>query len=217
MQNCFTTTSKYSVVVTYNAPRHLAMAFVHGLKSEEIKLLTEELKSNIDNLWLPTLISVLLLANRVDSAVAKIKDCHDSIVQIEHDAGVKTKWHPSKACCAEHHTQPTLTNRLETINFDRITTELTTVLTKLAYCEFICNAHLPMLQDLDGISDCCAASVSSGNTTALKAALRNLQGKTEYLRSSLKGVQARAQYLSKRSEAVVQTLRILSCFSFAAR
>jgi hypothetical protein len=220
MQNCFSTTSKFSAVITYNATKPLTKAFIHGLKAQEITTLIEEIRNNTDNLCLPTLLPILLLANRVNSAVAKIRDSHDAIVQIEHDTRVKTNWHPSKACCADHQIQPTPSSHLETINFDQVTNELTSVLTKMAYCEFICNVHLPMLQDLDEISDYCAASMSVGDTTSVKSALRSLRGKTEYLRSSLKGVQARAQYLSKRSEAVVQTVRILkyaNCSPFAPR
>ena len=139
--------------------------------------------------------------------MSKVRDGHDSIVQIEHEIGLKTNWHPGRDCCSIHQKRLTLDERLETINFDNVTIELTSLLTKMAYSELISNAHVQMLTTLDEISDDIAANVPTNMLTKAQNARCNLRAQNEYARSSLKGVMYRAQYLSKRAEALVQTVR----------
>jgi hypothetical protein len=88
-----------------------------------------------------------------------------------------------------------------------VTNELTSILNKMAYCEFVCNVHLPMLDDLDKMNEQIAAASTYPNERVIQA-LQSLRGRNEFLRSSFKGVLARAQYLSKRAQALVQTVSI---------
>lgn len=209
MQNTISTTTKFSMSVSYDPKRRLTTVFVHGPEFDEFTILADQVRNSIENIALPTLIPTLLLSKRVGSAVQKIKDSHGSIVDVEDHTGVETNWHPGRPCCCSTRFEGKMRpgNRLHDIDFDRVTNELTSILNKMAYCEFVCNVHLPMLDDLDGLNEQIAAASTYSNDRVIQA-LQSLRGRNEFLRSSFKGVLIRSQYLSKRAQALVQTVSI---------
>lgn len=207
MQNITSTRTKFSMAVNYDPSKRLTTIFVHGPEPDEISNLFDNVKSNLSNIALPTLIPTLLFRERLASAVQKVKDSHNSIIGVEEHTGVKTKWRPDGSWRPDisrrgkQHDE----NRLHAINFDQVTDELTSILNKMAYCEFVCNVYLPMLDDLDNMNNNIAA-VSSETKDAVKLAQRNLRAQNEFLRTSFKGTLRRSQYLSKRAQALVQTV-----------
>ena len=196
---------RFSAVVVHDSSKCQTKVLIHNLKGQEISKFIEELAEHQCNFGLPTLVPTLLLAGRAESAISKTQDCHDSIVRIEHDTAIKTKWHSSKACCDFHEQRQIATNRLETLDFDGVTRQLTSLLSKLAYCEFLANVHIPMLEEFDKINSMLTTN-STTNGVRLRNAERMLRAKNERLKCALKGVSFRAQFLSKRTQAQVQTV-----------
>jgi hypothetical protein len=206
-QNTLSTKTKFSMSVTYNSKKKLTLVFVHGPDADEVAAMIDEVNHNMQNIALPTFIVTLFLTQRVRSAVEKIKDSHHSISDVENHTGVKTIWHPGKACCEDRNGKKNSKDRLYTIDFDKVTNELTSILSRMAYCEFVCNVHLPMLDDVDAINAHIAGPSIDPNA-AITLALRSLRADNEFLKSSLKGVLTRSKYLSKRAQASVQTVRM---------
>jgi len=162
------------------------------------------------------LLPLLLLTSRVDSATAKVRDCHQEIVEIEHQTGIRTKWHRGMSCCesdekhASHH-------RYDRINFDQVTADLTSLTSKLAYVEYLCEVHLPMLDSFDNINQRILKAIPKGSKDRLQQVELRLRVENNFLRSSLKGTYSRAKFLSKRGQAQVHTVRTyhLSLFGTA--
>lgn len=96
-------------------------------------------------------------------------------------------------------------SRLHRIEFDRVTKELTRILSSMVYCEFVCSLHLPMLDQLESINSHIVV-MSSGPKDGIKLAQHNLRAQNEFLQSSFTGTLMRSQYLAKRAQALVQTL-----------
>ena len=207
MQTRVSTTLKYSIVVSHNSKRRLTRAFIHGLKAHEALDIVEDIRLNMETIVLPTLLPTLLIARRLCSAIDSNGDSNTSIVRMEHQTGVKTKWHPSKPCCGTHDTSQTLgAVQPDNVDFDPVYKELTSVLAKTAYSEFVCSVHLPTLDDLDDINQMLVAATDT-DVTRMKLAAEKLRERNEYIRATLKGTLLRAQYLSKRAQALLQTVR----------
>ena len=207
MQTRVSTTLKYTVAVSHNAKRRLTKAFIHGLKAHEALGIAEEIRSNIENIILPTLIPMLLVGRRLGSAVESNGDSNTSIVRVENQTGVKTRWHPTKQCCCTHDTSPTFGGaKIDAVDFDPVYKELASVLAKTACSEFVCNVHLPTLDELDDINDVLVAATDT-DAKRMELAARRLRERNECIRATLKGTLLRAQYLSKRAQALLQTVR----------
>jgi hypothetical protein len=161
----------------------------------------------METIVLPTLLPTLLIARRLCSAIDSNGECNTSIVRMEYQTGVKTRWHPSKPCCCTHDTSETLGGvQPDNVDFDPVYKELTSVLAKTAYSEFVCSVHLPTLDDLDNINQMLVAATGT-DVTRMKLAAHQLRERNEYIRATLKGTLLRAQYLSKRAQALLQTVR----------
>lgn len=207
IQNSFTSTAQFSVALTYDRKRRLTSALVHSLSENEINHLIQDVIAHRENVALPTLLPTLLLAFRVSSASTKVRDCHQRIVEIEHETGIRTNFHPNQQCCAVHQKQSAGVNRYDAINFDRVTDELTSLSSKLAYCEYICEVHLPMLVSFNRINSRLVGSASGENKDRLSGVEARLLMETNFLQASLQGILVWTRYLSKRSQAQVQTVR----------
>ena len=105
IQNIFTSTTQFSVALAYDPKRCLTNALVHSLSESEINSLIQDVIAHQENVALPMLRPSLLLAFRVGSASAKVRDCHQQIVEIEHETGIQTNWHPNQQCCSVHQRQ----------------------------------------------------------------------------------------------------------------
>ena len=207
MQTRASTTLKYTVAVSHNAKRRLTKAFIHGLKAPEALGIAGDLRSNIENIILPTLIPTLLVERRLSSAIESNDDSNTSIILVENQTGVKTRWHPTKQCCCTRDASPTCGGaQLDAVDFDPLCKELTSVLAKTAYSEFVCNVHLPTLDELDDINDILVAATDT-DAKRMELAARRLRERNERLRATVKGTLLRAQYLSKRAQALLQTVR----------
>lgn len=207
IQNSFTSSSRFSVSLSHCSKRHLTQALVHGLSEKEQKILVEKLKAHRNDIGLPMLLPSLLLTFRVDSATTKVKSCHLELVELEHKTGIQTKWHPDKLCCSERNKQRLPQKRYETIDFDEITAALTSLNSKLAYIEFVCEVHLPMFDDFNAIhSQIVQGIIEQGQKAKMQRVEMRLKKELNLLRSSLQGTLARAKYLSKRGQGLVQTV-----------
>ena len=206
MQNSFTSTTQFSVALSYDPERRLTSALLHSLSENEIDSLITELVAHQEDIALPMLLPSLLLTSRVASANTKVRDCHQQIVEIEHETGIQTNWHPNKPCCSIHQTQSSGLNRYDTIAFDRVTADLTSLSSKLAYCEYLGHVHLPMIKEFDQINHRYLEKASFAHRGTHDKTFSRLHRENEFLRSSLSATLSRAQYLSKRCQAQVQTV-----------
>jgi hypothetical protein len=215
IQNSFTSTSQFSVALTYEPQKRLTSALVHSLSKNEISDLVKQVSEHRDCAAHPMLLPSLLLTWRVASANTKVRECHLQIVEIEHDSDIRTNWHPNKECCSVHQRQLPGRNRYDALDFDQVTRDLTSLTSKLAYCKFLCEVHLPMLDDFDAINNKLLECVSSEHKERLEEAEARLYKDINFLRSSLRATLYRAQYLSKRCKAQVQTVRMTPTFPSA--
>ena len=206
MQNSFTMTSCFSVALSYQSQRHITSAFVHGLSGSERDSLIAQFIANRDVLGLPTLLPYLLLTTRGASAMTKVLKCHRQIVDTEFQTGVRTDWHPSRSRCSSHQTPDVQPQYHVTLDFDRVTRDLTSVSSKVAYCEYICEVHLPMLHKFDEINRRILEAAPQKYKKRLEIAKCRIRMHTNLLRSSLTGTLCRAKYLSKRAQAQVQNV-----------
>lgn len=184
----------------------MTKALVHGLREPEITDLTRKLIAHQNNIGLPMLLPLLLLTSRVDSATVKVRDCHREIVEIEHKTGIRTKWHSGMTCC-ESDEKHTSHPRYDGINFDQVTADLTSLTSKLANVEYLCEVCLPMLDSFDIINRRILQTIPEERKRRLQQVELRLRVENNFLRSSLQGTYSRAKYLSKRGQAQVQTVR----------
>ena len=205
IQNSFTSTTQFSVALSYDPTRRLTSALVHSLSKNEINNLITDLLAHQEDIALPMLLPSLLLASRVASASTKVRDCHQKIVEV-NGTGIKTQWHPNKPCCSIHQGQSTERHRYDIVDFDRVTGDLTSLSSKLAYCEYLGHVHLPMIEDCDRINRRYLENTAIAHGGTLEIVYARLHMENEFLRSSLAETLCRAQYLSKRAQAQVQTV-----------
>ena len=76
IQNSFTSTTQFSVALSYDPTRRLTSALLHSLSKNEINNLITDLLAHQEDIALPMLLPSLLLASRVASASTKVRDCH---------------------------------------------------------------------------------------------------------------------------------------------
>lgn len=205
VQNTLSTKTKFSMSATYDIRKGLTKVFVHGSDAEEISAMVAEVGRNLRSIALPTLTITLFLNQRVGSAVEKIKDSHTTLSEVQNHIGVKTIWHPGKECCKGRDAPGDIRERLRTIDFNETSNKLTSILSRMAYCEFVGNVHLPMVNELEEINKQIVKSPTGSHET-VKVAKRNLRGDNEFLKSSFTGVITRSRYLSKRASALQQTV-----------
>jgi hypothetical protein len=199
---------RFSASLSHCSKRHLTQALVHGLSKNEQKILVDKLKAHRNDIGLPMLLPSILLTFRVDSATSKVKECHQELVQIERKVGIQTKWHPTKPCCSGCNDQQRLPRkRYEAFDFDQITTDLTSLNSRLAYIEYMCEVHLPMLDRFNAIHSQIVEGIMEQNEKAkMQQVEMRLKIELNLLRSSLQGTLVRAKYLSKRGQGLVQTV-----------
>jgi hypothetical protein len=207
IQTSFTSTAQFSVALTYDPKRCLTNALVHSLSESEINSLIQDVIAHREDVALPMLLPSLLLAFRVSSASTKALDCHQKIVQIEHETGIRTNWHPNQPCCYVHQRHSARVNRYDEIDFDRITGELTSLSSKLAYCEYVSEIHLPMLDSFNKINSRIIGMAFCEKKDRLAEVEARLLMQNHFLQVSLHAILVRTRYLSKRSQAQVQTVR----------
>lgn len=97
-------------------------------------------------------------------------------------------------------------HRYDVVPFDRVTDDLTSLESKLAYCEYLGHVHLPMIEKCDQINHGYSETANPQRKENLEKVYARLHFENEFLRSSLAGTLFRAQYLSKRAQAQVQTV-----------
>jgi hypothetical protein len=208
IQNSFTTGAQFSVSLSHRSKRHLTQGLVHGLSKKEQNILIEKLKAHRNDIGLPMLLPFLLLTFRVDSATTMVKDCHLEIIELEKKTGIRVKWHPNQPCCSGRNNPQALPNkRYEAIDFDQITADLTSLNSNLAYVEYVCEVHLPMLDHFDVIHSQIVEGIMEQDEKAKMQQVEiRLKMELNLLRSSLQGTLVRAKYLSKRGQGLVQTV-----------
>ncbi|TPX06714.1 uncharacterized protein E0L32_002210 [Thyridium curvatum] len=208
MQNSFTSTYRFSASLSYDPERRLTKAFIHGLLDSEIATLSDELLARRGDLALPTLLPFILLTYRTRSAIDKVGESHKEIIRLEQQTGVNTRWHPKLACCDSQESHY-LHSQGDGVNLNRVTSDLTSLVSKLAFVDLSCHTHTPMLETLDSIDRRVIEEFSGKEadcTKRLRESELRLRRERNFLRSSLEGTRTRADYLSKRAQAQVQTI-----------
>ena len=206
MQTCSSSSWKYSIAITYERQTGLTIAFIHGLRADEIAELMAQIKASIDDTVVPTLIPTLLLTERLENAIHSNHDSNITIVRNEYDTHVRTEWHTGKACCRSHTKHTTTQHIIDTMDFDAVSRELTSVANKLAYSELVCNLHFPMLDELDELGNVIATAATS-RPPRLALTAKRLQDRTRSLRTSFQAALCLAQCLTKRANALNQHVR----------
>lgn len=209
IQNSFTTTSQYSACFSYNPSTRVTGAFVHGLCESEIIALANKVFARQDSIALPMMLPMHLISFRVDSARRKVGDSHKEIIEIEHQTGIRTIWHPGKACCGGLRNKQPGQRRYDGVDFDEVTANLTSMSSKLAYVEFVCEVHIPMLDSFDVINKRILQTYPEDRRHRIEEAEHRLRTEGGLLRSSLQATFSRVKYLSKRGQVQVQTVRTL--------
>ncbi|RYP61784.1 hypothetical protein DL771_010006 [Monosporascus sp. 5C6A] len=181
------------------------MAFVHDLAAEEILHVTKELVKHRGRLALPMLLPTILVETRLQIAIFGVRDCHREIILVERKTGLLTKWDSSEAVSDMRRKRP-IQNPAETVDFNVITADLTSVKSKLAYAEYLCEIWSPKLVAFDRINSHTVESVPVGaDRERLSNIHRGLRDEINFHLTSLEATQLRAKYLSKRAEAQAQT------------
>ncbi|KAL2060191.1 hypothetical protein VTL71DRAFT_9586 [Oculimacula yallundae] len=206
IQNSFTTTGQYSASISYNLTTRTTGAFVHGLCDFEIKALVKKLMTRQNSIAFPMILPLNLLAFRADSVGGKVGDSHCEIIDIEHQTGIRTKWHPGRLCCGDVRNNRPEQRRYDGVDFDKVTADLTSFTSKLAYVEYVCEIHLPMLDTFDTINKRILQTYPEDRRRRLEKVGHRLHTESGMLRSSLQATYSRAKYLSKRGQVQVQTI-----------
>ncbi|RYP51907.1 hypothetical protein DL768_002875 [Monosporascus sp. mg162] len=187
-----------------NFERRLTMAFVHGLAAEEILHVTRELAKHRGRLALPMLLPTILVETRVQVAIFGVRDCHREIVLVAEKTGLLTKWDSSEAL-SDMRKNHSIQNPAETVDFNAVTADITSVKSKLAYVEYLCEIWSPKLVAFDCINSHTVQSVPAESARERLVNInRGLQDEINFHLTSLEGMQVRAKHLSKRAEAQVQ-------------
>ena len=209
IQNSFTAANRFSVALSYDTTRGLTSALVHGLTKIEISNLTRLISESRELIALPTMLFSLLLDSRVSAGNTRAEDCHSEIIEIEEQTGLRTVWN-SQECSGkdqkQHQKHPLGPPRYDSLDFDDLTSKLTSISSKLAFNEYTCEVHLPMLDSFDKINRRLLEMRSAGGINSLAAVEAQLRTHNEFMRSSLTGTLFRARYLSKRAQAQIQTV-----------
>ncbi|KAG4412354.1 hypothetical protein IFR04_014511 [Cadophora malorum] len=209
IQNSFTAANRFSVALSYDTTRGLTSALVHGLTKIEISNLTRLISESRELIALPTMLFSLLLDSRVSAGNTRAEDCHSEIIEIEEQTGLRTVWN-SQECSGkdqkQHQKHPLGPPRYDSLDFDDLTSKLTSISSKLAFNEYTCEVHLPMLDSFDKINRRLLEMRSAGGINSLAAVEAQLRTHNEFMRSSLTGTLFRARYLSKRAQAQIQTI-----------
>lgn len=151
------------------------------------------------------LLPMILVETRLQTAMLGVRDCHQTIVQVELNTGLLTKWDSSKPSTAMQQKRPPLNP--ETIDFNTITADITSVTSKLAYTEYLCEFWAPKLVAFDRINCRMLEAISpSERKDKLVKINQGFQDDIALLQNTIEGVQLRARYTSKRAQAQVQTV-----------
>ncbi|RYP61761.1 hypothetical protein DL769_007567 [Monosporascus sp. CRB-8-3] len=182
------------------------MAFVHDLTAKEVLHVTRELAKHRGRLALPMLLPTILVETRLQTAIFGVRDCHREIILVERKTGLLTKWDSSEAL-SDMRKKRSIQNPAETVDFNIITADITSVKSKLTYTEYLCEVWSPKLVAFDRINSRMVESVpAEADRERLLTIHRGLHDEIHFYLTSFEGVHLRAKYLSKRAEAQVQTV-----------
>lgn len=192
----------FSASFSYCPTLCLTRAFIHGLAAEEMQHVTKELEKHRGRLALPMTLPTILVSTRLRTAMLGVRDCHREIVQVERKTGLLTKWDSIEPLSGMRHRSQT-----EAIDFNAITADITSVTSKLAYAEYLCEIWLPKIAVFDRINCRMLEAVPAGSEQErLSGINRGFQDEIALLQTTQEGVQLRAKYISKRAQAQVQTV-----------
>ncbi|RYP91092.1 hypothetical protein DL770_002796 [Monosporascus sp. CRB-9-2] len=150
------------------------------------------------------LLPTILVETRLQTAIFGVRDCHREIILVERKTGLLTKWDSSEAS-SDMRKKRSIQNPAETVDFNVITADITSVKSKLAYVEYLCESWSPRLVAFDRINSHMVESVQAeADRERLLKIHRGLQDDINFDLTSFESARLRAKYLSKRAEAQVQ-------------
>ncbi|RYP29446.1 hypothetical protein DL767_006715 [Monosporascus sp. MG133] len=195
---------RFGVGLTYYPERCLTMAFVHDLTAERILRVTRELAKHRGRLALPMLLPTILVEAPLQTAIFGVRDCHREIILVEQKTGLWTKWDSSEAL-SDMRKARSIQNPAGPVDFNAITADITSVKSKLAYVEYLCEVWSPKLVAFDRINSHTVESApAEADGGRLVNVHRRLQNEINFHLTTLEGTQLRAKYLSKRADAQAQ-------------
>ncbi|OCL08972.1 hypothetical protein AOQ84DRAFT_405628 [Glonium stellatum] len=149
IQNTYGATLPSSVALSHDRRRHLTSVLVHSLPNDEASTIIQDITMRREDITLPILLPYLFLVSRAKSANTKLVDGTLEILKIERKTGIRVNFHPGKQCCSAQSGASDGRNLCDHVDFDQVTGDLTSLSSKLAYCEYICEAFLLVLDSLE--------------------------------------------------------------------
>lgn len=173
------------------------------------------------------LLPLLLVRTRLQTAMFGVRDCHRAVFGVECRTGLRTRWdsscEPPSLLPLRQGSNTTTNNPLpppDTVDFNAVTADITSVASKLAYAEYLCEIWGPKIAVFDDINRRVLGTAleeggqgsrgdGDGNDDDGHGLVRSLDAfrdETVLLQSTVESVQLRARYMSKRAQAQVQTV-----------
>ena len=224
----------FSAVLSYCPRRRATRALVHGLTGPEARHLAGELSTaaRCQRGWLalPMLLPLLLVRTRLQTAMFGVRDCHRAVFGVECRTGLRTRWdsscEPPSLLPMRQGNNTTNNNTSNNppppamVDFNAVTADITSVASKLAYAEYLCEIWGPKIAAFDDINRRVLGTAleeggqggrgdGDGNDDEDHGLVRSLDAfrdETVLLQSTVESVQLRARYMSKRAQAQVQTV-----------
>lgn len=178
--------------------------FMHGLRADRMSTFIDQLCKHPTPLETFFLIPSVILELNCQGMLNSIDIWHKKIYQLECSTGVR--WDGQEP-------------QLDNVDLTKLTRDINSATTNLAYFAWSCKTYLSMLDFLDQIArQYREQAVLNGLSDADAAHIEScLLARHDYLRCWLTGMERRVEFLSKRGQAQVQTVRPKSFLSLQQR
>lgn len=180
-----------------------------GLEPDQVTEVCQCLENEDMSLPLSALLPIILIELRAGATLQHISHSHTNIFYLEGETGVF-------AGTQRTGTQREVGYRLsasgakirpqvrKSVDYERVTVELTSTITELSHALFTCDVNNRMLNDLHYLIR--APSPSPPTTESHTDQYTTLSDKIAYLKTYYAGLSSRTQYVLRRAEAQVQTI-----------
>lgn len=216
LQSTRSINGNFCASISFQGHRGLTYAFVHGLDPREIRGVKIRLRQLVSLTVLPTVIPIVLLEFREGTCRRALEECRTTVEKIESETGLRPQW-----WALRNKTIPRAPRNITLSgdsDFERITQDITTAATKLAYVRYRCNTYLPMLDSMNCVSKEVVLNAPPDRTKEWEEALIGMDSCIGRLRAVLECIQERTEYQSARADIQRQTVsgfdeHSISCLS----
>ncbi|KAF2092960.1 hypothetical protein NA57DRAFT_81894 [Rhizodiscina lignyota] len=195
LQSCYSSSVNFTTTITHSKERRATFVFLYGLtKPEQVQFCTY-LRQAANLFPFPELVPAILMDLRAERSRFYIDECHQRIMSIEQMTKIHGDASNRRAAAGE---QPDL----KSLDFDRITQELTSLSAELAYSNMSVKDHLSTIDFVSGA----LVSPFLGSSLVIDPNRVGVHSKLRTLVSFFESVQDHTTYLSQRSQAQVQNV-----------